>query len=472
LKLKEEEMLFRHIYDDDLAQASYLIGCQKTGTAVVIDPRRDIGVYLETAQHEDMQIVAVTETHIHADYLSGARELAHATGATLYLSNEGGPDWQYTLEHEALHDGSRISVGNVMLEVLHTPGHTPEHLSFLITDGANATQPGFILTGDFVFVGDIGRPDLLDEAAGGLDTRFEGAKQMFLSLKNKFLTLPDYVQVWPGHGAGSACGKALGAMASTTVGYERRFAWWRPYLEQNDLEGFTSALLEGQLDAPTYFGRMKRQNRTGPALLGSRARPVHHAPADIASGLKLGAVLLIDTRTRETFQSGTAPGSLHLPDGRNFVTWAGWLIDPERDEREIVLLAHDRLVAARLRDALARVGIDRVVGFVSSLDGLPLEPQHPISPTEALMLEQPFILDVRTRTEFEGGHIQGAVQLHAGRLMQRLERVPRDRTVLVYCQSGARSAVAISALRSAGFANVLELAGGFEAWAAAQPVPA
>jgi len=169
-------MLFTRIYDDDLAQASYFIGCQATGEAVVVDPRRDIQVYLQEAEKHTMRIVAVTETHIHADYLSGSRELAAAMGATLYFSDEGDADWKYGFEGERLYDGDEISVGNVVLRAIHTPGHTPEHLSFLLTDGATTDEPGFVLTGDFVFVGDLGRPDLLDEAAGGKDTRFVGAK--------------------------------------------------------------------------------------------------------------------------------------------------------------------------------------------------------------------------------------------------------------------------------------------------------
>ncbi|MEO6200818.1 MAG: MBL fold metallo-hydrolase, partial [Cryobacterium sp.] len=251
-------MLIERIYDEDLAQASYLIGCQRKGEAVVIDPRRDIGVYQTVAAANGMTIVAVTETHIHADYLSGTRELAAATGATIYVSAEGGTDWQYDFEGERLHDGDAITIGNITVRAVHTPGHTPEHLSFLVTDGAFSDQPGYLLSGDFVFAGDLGRPDLLDEAAGGVDTRFVGAKQMFASLRDRFVTLPDYVQVHPGHGAGSACGKALGAVPSSTVGYERLFSWWGPYLAANDEEGFIRELLDGQPDAPAYFGRMKR----------------------------------------------------------------------------------------------------------------------------------------------------------------------------------------------------------------------
>ncbi len=458
-------MFFQRIYDQDLAQASYLIGCQANGTAIVVDPRRDIGVYTELAAQENLKIVAVTETHIHADFLSGARELAAATGAALYLSDEGGQDWAYGFEHIGLRDGSEIRLGNISLKAVHTPGHTPEHLSFLVTDGATANEPGFFLTGDFVFVGDLGRPDLLDEAVGGVDTRFFAAKQLFKSLQEKFLTLPDYVQVFPGHGAGSACGKALGAVSSSTVGYERRFAWWVSYLEQNDEVGFVQALLAGQPDAPSYFGRMKRQNKAGVNILGHLPRPVFHSSANLSSALRLEAVLLVDTRPRAEFQSAAVPGSYHLPSGKNFVTWASWLIDPEQERRDIVLVARDLLEATRLRDALLRVGIDLVIGYVLGLVGLPLKPQQPISVQEArTKLKEFFVLDVRTQAEFEAGHIDGATHIHAGRLLNNLERIPKDRPVLVHCQSGARSAAAISALRAAGLSNLLELEGGYEAW--------
>ena len=229
-----------------------------------MDPRRDVQVYLDLAERHGLRIVGVTETHIHADYLSGTRELAAATGAQMHVSDEGGRDWTYGPgfdEAVRLRHGDRITPGNIVIEAVHTPGHTPEHLSFLVTDGAQASSPGFMLTGDFVFVGDLGRPDLLDEAAGYVDTRYAGARQLFASLRDHFLTLPDYVQVLPAHGSGSACGKALGSIAATTVGYERTFAWWGPYLAADDEQGFVDELLSGQPDAHAYFARMKRQNK-------------------------------------------------------------------------------------------------------------------------------------------------------------------------------------------------------------------
>ncbi len=457
-------MYFKHFYDPDLAQGSYLIGCQGSGEAVVVDPRRDVEVYLADAAANKLRITAVTETHIHADYLSGSRELAAATGARLYLSDEGGAEWQYAFEHLPLVHGDAIDVGRVRLQALHTPGHTPEHLSFLVTDGGVSEQPGYLLSGDFVFVGDVGRPDLLDEAAGGVDTRFAGAQALFDSLKDVFMPLPDYVQVWPGHGAGSACGKALGAVASTTVGYEKLTAWWRGYVERDDRAGFVAELLSGQPDAPTYFGRMKRQNRAGPAVLGARGALERFQGAELAGRVNRD-LILIDSRSGADQRAGSTPGALSLPSGDSFATYASYFIDPEADARAVVLLAKDEAHALALRDKLAYVGIDRVVGYVTSLDGLTKRPTELVAPEDAGAAG--LLLDVRTIGEHEAGAVPGSKQLHAGRLMSRLDELPRGGKIVVYCQGGGRALAAASFLRSRGFGNVVELAGSYDGWVAA-----
>ena len=456
-------MLFKQIYDEKLAQASYFIGCQETGEAIVIDPRRDISVYLEEAAKNTMNIAAVTETHIHADYLSGSLELATRTGAGLYLSDEGGEDWQYRFEHKGLRDGDVIRLGNISLKVLHTPGHTPEHISFLVTDGATTDKPGFLLSGDFVFVGDTGRPDLLDESAGAKDTRGPMARQLFKSLKEKFLTLPDYVQVWPGHGAGSACGKALGAVPSTTVGYERLFAWWAGYLAENDPEGFVAELIDGQPDAPTYFGRMKRWNRAGPVVLGECDDLEPYTPETLTDAINQGA-LFIDTRPHAEFIKGFIPGSLNCPAGPRFIEWGAWTIDPEQDKRSIVLLAPDESAANKMRAELSRVGIDNVQGFVTGLGSNATARIDEIKPEALRTLNNPYILDIRALSEFNNGHIPGAHQLHGGRVMWNLDKIPEDETVVMHCRTGTRVGPIVSALHAAGFDNVLELKGSYEGW--------
>ncbi|WP_458112145.1 rhodanese-like domain-containing protein [Arthrobacter sp. R1-13] len=472
-------MLIERIYDDDLAQASYLIGCERSKEAIVVDPRRDIPVYQSVASAHGMKIVAVTETHIHADFLSGTRELAAATGAGGYLSGEGGPDWQYQFDGERLYDGGKVTIGSVTLQALHTPGHTPEHLSFLVTDGAFSDQPGYLLSGDFVFSGDIGRPDLLEETSGpgtgGLEpagtqaagTDVVGARQMFASLRDRFLTLPDYIQVHPGHGAGSACGKAIGSVPSSTVGYERLYAWWGRYLANNDEEGFIKELLEGQPDAPTYFGRMKRQNLQGAAILGERTPLEEFETETVAKQLAADAVTFVDTRHHAKVHNGTVANALNIPAGKNLATYAAWAIDPERDPRPLVLLASGPEQAEEIRDHLVRVGIDSIAGYVTALEGLPLSTPRLIRPENLPALKPAMLLDVRTKGEHADGHIPGSKHLHGGRVLWNLDQLPRDGTLVAYCRSGARSSVAASMLRREGY-DVVELEGSYQAWAALQ----
>lgn len=456
-------MLLERIYDEDLAQASYVIGCQATGEAIVVDPRRDVTQYLDLAARKGMRIAAVTETHIHADYLSGSRELAEATGATLYVSGEGGEDWQYEFEAERLRHGDAISIGNLTVEARHTPGHTPEHLSFLVTDGAFSDKPGYLLSGDFIFVGDLGRPDLLDEAAGGIDTRFKGAHQLYESLRDEFLTLPDYVQVLPAHGAGSACGRALGAIASTTVGYERENAWWAGYLRDRDEEGFVRALLDGQPDAHAYFARMKRQNKLGPVVMGELPELVELDSETLAERLTADEVIFVDTRHNSEVHAGTVTRSLNVPGVEKAASYAAWVYDPEREHRPLVVLAPDDATAREFRDHVVRVGIDTVLGFTTTIEGLPLEVPAVIGQDQLETAERVLLLDVRNRTEYEAGHIPGAVQLSGGRVLWQLDELPASGTIVTYCQSGARNSVAASALRRAGF-DVVELDGSYAGW--------
>ncbi|MCB5293994.1 MBL fold metallo-hydrolase [Arthrobacter sp. SO3] len=460
-------MLLERIYDEDLAQASYLIGCQAKGEAVVVDGRRDIAVYQALAAKSGMKIVAVTETHIHADYLSGTRELAAATGAKIYVSGEGGPDWQYGFDGQRLFDGDTITLGNISIQALHTPGHTPEHLSFLVTDGAFSDHPGYLLSGDFVFSGDLGRPDLLDEAAGGVDTRFGGAKDLFASLRDKFLTLPDYVQVHPAHGAGSACGKALGAIPSSTVGYERLYAWWAPYLAANDEQGFVDELLDGQPDAHAYFGRMKRENREGPAVMGERVPLEELATADVVAGLAENTVTFVDTRSNAEVHEGTVTGSLNIPAGKSVASFGAWVVNPETDKNPLVLLAPDQDSAQDMWDHLVRVGIDNVAGYLTGLQGLPVSTPKLIAPEDLAGFDAAMVLDVRNRTEHAAGHIPGSHRLSGGRVMWNLDQLPAEGTIVSYCQSGVRNSVAASALRRAGY-DVVELDGSYAAWAAQQ----
>lgn len=316
-------MILLSFYDEQLAQTSYLIGCGASGEALVVDPLRDIRPYVDAAEREGVRITDVTETHIHADFVSGTRELVARTGARLHLSGMGGSDWSYRFaEHDGalmLHDGDRFDVGHVHVDVVHTPGHTPEHLTFVITDGAAADEPIGAVTGDFLFVGDVGRPDLLEKAAGVADSMEASARTLFHSLQRFRDAYPEWLQIWPGHGAGSACGKGLSAIPHSTLGYERRFNW---ALAMDDEAEFVRAVLAGQPEPPKYFAMMKKINREGPTVLGSLPRPEHIEARRLSELLEQGTIV-VDSRTAAAFAETHVPGTLSIPLNRSFTTWAG-----------------------------------------------------------------------------------------------------------------------------------------------------
>ncbi len=426
-------MILKRFYDDKLAQASYLLGCGATGEALIVDPNRDAEQYIAAAAEEKLRITHVTETHVHADYVSGARELASRTGARLLLSDEGDESWKYAFAAESgaelLRDGDSFSVGNVRIDVIHTPGHTPEHLSFVVTDRAGADEPMGVFTGDFVFVGDVGRPDLLERAASYQGTMEQGARVLFSTISRFRTSLPEYVQIWPGHGAGSACGKSLGAVPQTTLGYEKRFNW---AMASTSAEEFVQAVLAGQPEPPMYFGEMKRINRDGPRLLGGFHRPPLLPEARVEELLASGAVI-VDTRSADRFAAGHLPGTLNVPLGRSFTTWAGSVIPYDSDFYLVVEEeGHDALDEI-VRD-LAMIGLDRVAGWFGAgvirtwADGhgspgtvAEIEPER----VEAALGDGDLaVIDVRNGSEWEAGHIPGSINLPLGRLAESLDRIP------------------------------------------------
>lgn len=453
-------MFFQNVYEKGLAQASYVIGCQATGTAIVVDPKRDIDTYLEISAKERLKITHVTETHIHADFLSGSRELAAATGAELLLSDEGGPDWLYQFPHRGLKDGDVFKVGNLKFEVMHSPGHTPEHISFLLTDLPSGEAPLMILSGDFVFVGDVGRPDLLEKAAGVKGTQEIGARQMYQSLK-RFKALPDYVQVWPGHGAGSACGKALGAVPSSTVGYSKLTNWALRYEQE---EPFVHALLEGQPEPPKYFALMKKLNKVARPVLDKLPAPKELDRDELQAALQRG-VTLIDTRHKNEFAQGHIPGSINIQDNSAFSTWAGWLLDYEKP----FMLVTGKSRIAEIVRGLVRIGLDHVYGYITDLSvwNKSLATVKNISArelTNMLPANNLQVVDVRGTSEYQSGHIADALHLHLGYLTENLEKLPRDKTLVLQCGGGDRSSTACSLLAQHGFTNTMNLVGGLGAW--------
>jgi hydroxyacylglutathione hydrolase len=462
-------MLLKRIYDEAIAQASYLIGCERSGTAIVVDPNRDIDRYLHAAKHEKLKIVAVTETHIHADFVSGARELAQHAGAELVLSGYGGEDWSYRFAAadgaRLVRDGARIDIGDVRLDVRHTPGHTPEHIAFLITDSVTSDHPVGMLSGDFIFVGDVGRPDLLERAANMSGTMTVLARQLFNSLRATG-PLPDYLQIWPGHGAGSACGKALGALPSTTLGYERIANW---AFQIDDEDRFVAEVLAGQPEPPRYFAHMKVVNRDGPSP--SSTGELDEYDLDALRDAMDDGNPIIDVRSTADFAAGHIPGTINIPVGSSFTTWAGALIPYDRN---IVLLADDKDRLTRARRALTLIGLDRATAFAGravreawARDVSPLERVAQIDVASLAKSGDRKVLDVRGQAEWDEGHLPQAEHAFLGDLVELTKDLPRDTPLALHCQGGTRSAIAASLMQAQGFTNVSNVTGGFRAWKSA-----
>lgn len=480
-------MIFvKRFHDVKLAQVSYLIGSTDDRTALVIDPNRDVEQYIRAAADEGLSIAHVTETHIHADFVSGSRELAARVGAQLSLSAEGGPHWQYAFAREAnavlLKEGDALEVGAVRITALHTPGHTPEHLTFLVTDRSTTDEPLAAVTGDFLFVGDVGRPDLLERAAHVAGSMEGAARELFRSLQ-RLRAFPDHLQIWPGHGAGSACGKGIGSLPQSTLGYERLTNWALGVKTEDE---FAVRVLAGQPDPPKYFAVMKRINKEGPRLLAELRRP-ERLSADRLAALLGSRALVIDTRPAAEFGSGHIPGTLNIPLNRGFTTWAGWLVPYTQDYYLIIDDRCAHCLEEAVRD-LSMIGLDRLGGFAGAevieqwqTRGRGTERIAQIGATRAAhMLEAGTAgaLDVRSRAEWDAGHIPGATHVPLGELPDRLPELARNRPLIVHCQGGARSAIAASLLRASGFPAVINLTGGFGEWEAAgqriehEPAPA
>lgn len=464
-------MLLERYYDETLAQASYLVGCEATREAVIVDPNRDADAYMRAAAARRMKIRVVTETHIHADYLSGARELARKTNATLALSDHGGEGWRYGYAASdgarLLRDGDTIDVGRVRLHVMHTPGHTPEHIAFLVTDRAVGEKPIGMLSGDFVFVGDVGRPDLLEKAAKIQGSMESAARTLFASIQ-RTASLPDYLQILPGHGAGSACGKSLGAMPQTTLGYERLY---NPAFQRKNEADFVRWVLADQPEPPNYFAEMKRLNKEGPPDKPQAAE----APQLDAAGVEdafAKRFWIIDVRGSAEFARGHIPGTINIPASNSLATYCGTVLSYDRP---IVIIAKTHEQARKVIAQLALIGMDRIAGW-ATLDvlqqvrsaGRPVASMHVID-TRALaaQLERgdaPQILDVRGTSEWKHGHIEESTHVYLGNLMERADSMPHDQPVVVLCQGGTRSSIGASLLMARGFTDVSHLSGGIDGW--------
>ena len=446
-------MIFKHFFNPQLAHNSYAVGCPASSEALVIDPLLETEPYLEWAAQEGVRITAVSETHIHADYLSGSRELAGRTGATLYVSDEGDEDWKYQFAGEAnvrlVRSGDTLRVGGAILEVVHTPGHTPEHLAFALRDAAEPNEIVGFFSGDFLFVGDVGRPDLLERAAHLTGTMEAGARRLHRSLQD-FRRFPDHAQIWPGHGAGSACGKALGGRPFTTLGYEKRTNW---AFQIHDEEEFVHQVLVGQPEPPAYFARMKTLNKQGVAAT------TREVPRTDVLPPRDGHHMILDLRSAQDFRRGHLAGSIHLPWNRNFSRWAGTLLRPHI---ALTLLGHDSDIRSATQ-ALRAMGFDTVTQWLSP-ESLLHRPTVPLEALNTSQLDGVTLIDVRSTSERLDQPSPRSLHIPLGQLPDEIERIPQG-PLAVHCQGGARSPIAVSYLEWAGFTSVRDVPSGIAALA-------
>lgn len=441
-----------------LSHYSYIVS--SAGQGIVIDPKRDVDTYVAYAAAQNLKITHILETHIHADYASGARELAEATGAEMWLSaHDTGEDFEYQFPHHPMKDGDELQVAEMRLVALHTPGHTPEHISFALYDTKRSNeQPLAIFSGDFVFVGSLGRPDLLGEAA-----KQKLAEALFHSLQERLKPFADGVEIFPAHGAGSMCGAGMSDRPQSTLGYERLSnAFFREASEKE----FVKKILGSVPPFPDYYRRMKKVNSDGPKLLGGIPGGKELSVAQAQAAIQAGA-LVLDLRRPEAFGGAHIPGSINIGAGPNLSTWASWILPYETP---IVLVGDASTDHEQARRSLIRVGLDDITGYLkggvvawieAGLDQAHL-PQ--ISVEELHEKKEPYVLDVRGDGEWNGGHIECAEHIMAGDVPKRVKELDRTREVHVICGSGYRSSVVSSWLKKSGFPKVVNVAGGMTAW--------
>ncbi|MGA1009564.1 MAG: rhodanese-like domain-containing protein [Ilumatobacteraceae bacterium] len=452
-------MKFQQYYLECLSHASYLIGDETSGRAVVVDPQRDIAQYLADAEASGLTIEMVIETHFHADFLSGHLELAAATGAEICYSAIANPEF----EHRKMSDGERVSLGEVVLEFRHTPGHTPESMSIVVFESAEATEPYGVLTGDTLFIGDVGRPDLLTSVGF---TQDQLAEKLYESLHNKLMTLPDETRVFPAHGAGSACGKNLSTELTSTIGDQKSTNY---ALRAPSRDAFMEMVTAGQPPAPSYFIYDAVLNQRKRELLDEDALPAA-LTLEEADRAIAGGALLVDGRTPEEFALGHLEGAINVGLGGRYAEFAGSIIPSDAD---IVLFVEDGY-ELEAKNRLARIGFDRVVGAISDTTRVLVENPDRVRRASRLT-SQAFndrhaelaniqIVDVRNPGEVESGMVPDAVNIPVGQLPARLDELDAGRPTVIYCAGGYRSSVAASLLRQRGFNDVSDVLGGYGAW--------
>ena len=455
-------LIFECIQTDGIAELSYLVGDDSAGVAAVIDPRADVDCYLDLARTKQVSITHVFETHIHADLVSGARELgARVQSAKIFVSHEGGA--RYGFDHEPVHDGDRFKFGSALITARHTPGHTPENIAYLVAEKDHPDAPWGVLTGDSLFVSSAGRPDLLGSAQAK-----KLAGQLFHTLREFYLKLDDGVIIYPGHGAGSPCGADIGDRLSSTIGYERRF---NAFLQFDQVKRFTDYVLSTAPPAPTYYPRMKKVNAQGPEILGNLPTVRGLPPKLFKRAIKDKDNVLIDTRTMLAFGGGHIPGALSIGGMPILSIWAGWLLDPKKPLL-LVLESEDQLTD--IVRYFVRTGYTRFAGYLVggmtawNNASLPLESVGQLTVHEVKRAGKRLqLLDVRSPEEWTSGHIPHARHVFLGELAERLGKLDRTKPTAVYCDTGYRASLATSMLQQARFSCVHNIPGSWQAWKAA-----
>jgi len=452
-------LVFERIQTEGIAELSYLIGDNSAGVAAVVDPTPDVEKYLTLARQHAVSITHIFETHIHADLVSGARELCARLGsAKIFVSHEGGA--RYGFDGEAVSDGDRFEFGDLVVTAKHTPGHTPEHVSYSLAEKEHVDTPWGILTGDSLFVNSAGRPDLMGAKTEKL------TEQLFHTLRDFYLGLPDSVIIYPAHGAGSPCGADIGERLESTIGYERKF---NPWLQISDLNKFKEHAESSAPPIPNYYPRMKKENAKGPVILGNLPQVPALPPKTFKKAIDDGAGILIDTRSIHAFGGGFIKGALNIGGTPMLSIWAGWLLEPE--EPILLVLESDDKIDDVLKLFL-RTGYTKFAGYLAGgmkawdNAGFPLDQigeltVHQINNANHDGLQ---VVDVRSPSEWEEGHVPGARHIFLPELEAAAEKLSKKKPLAVYCDSGYRASIGASILRKAGFADVSNVPGSWQAW--------
>jgi len=453
-------MLLHQFEVPGLAQYSYIIASEKQ--AIVVDPQRDIEEYLKFAEEKDLHITHVLETHIHADFASGAFALAQKTNAELWLSAyDEGQEYQYEFDHHAFHDNEELNIGDLRIVAMHTPGHTPEHLSFLIFEKSRCGQPLALLSGDFLFVGSLGRPDLLGEEA-----KQSLAGELYESVHIKIAALPDGTSILPGHGAGSLCGAGMTERPWSTLGYERHC---NIFMAQDSKKEFIEKILRSVPQFPKYYKRMKALNAKGAPSLTALTSGPKLTVTEFRECIAENDAVILDVRTPDSFGGAHIPGAFNIGTGPNLSLWSGWVLPYDKP---IYLAGDAHTNMGEVRRSLIRVGHDDIRGTLKGgMDAWIAEgfeqahlPQISVGELNERLPHNAFVLDVRSPKEWDAGHIVGAMHIPGGDLCQRLAEVPKKSQIHVICGSGYRSSIAASILSRSDFDEVVNVIGGMTAW--------